>query len=304
MLSAHISNTFIDSQLTDYIVNFGPGQICGRKSGVYTILQQLGKGGLGIVYKAVRESDGLTVALKMTHQHSPAAALLIKREARILSLLQHPNIAKFLALDTTLDGEPFMVMEFMPGQTLQELLLAEGKLDTCRAANICRQIALAMEYAHRQGIVHRDLKPGNIMISWRNGIETVTLLDFGISKGSDDENVPLDSGSILYLAPEQLLGKRSLACSDVYQLGLIWYECLTGHLPFESHMDAAIMYRLSGKMSLKYRQAFKQIPADCNCLLSIILEKNPRLRMGSMRAFATALDVILAGYYKNPPKAI
>jgi serine/threonine-protein kinase len=264
-----------------------PSHVTSQAGSSFEILEIAGRGGLALVYKSRRLSDGQVVALKMTHLHDLGAGSLLVREARILGRTKHPHIVAYIESGQTRANEPYLVMQYLPGITLQQWLQITQPTYK-QAVNICRQVALAIRHAHQNGIVHRDIKPGNIMLDSQS--EHAWILDFNISRGTRDPDVPLESGSVLYLAPEQLLGQKSLRTSDIYQLGLILFECLTGHLPFEPNMDASLLYRLNGKMNRKSARHFAALPQEYQQLINKCLSKNPRQRPCNMQAFIDALD--------------
>src|SRR5262249_6914229 len=213
-----------------------PREVATQNGTVYKIDAVLGRGGYGIVYRATSSLIGQHVALKIAGQTDcDTAKVLLEREGKILSLLKHPHIVGVVDYGITSDEGPYLAMEYIEGQTLDKILQFEHQLSPERAKNICLQVAEAMNYAHQCGYLHRDLKPANIMVSTVEGKDWVQVLDFGIS---DVERKPGDTseissrGSLCYMSPEQLLERPSSKRSDVYQLGLILFQCLTGNLPF------------------------------------------------------------------------
>lgn len=215
----------------------------------YQLLEVLGQGGMGVVYKA-RRANGQIVALKkMCPGYSQADERWLKQEAAVLSRLSHKNILSVYESGTTNQGEFYFTAEMLDGQNLDQLLQGR-KLSIGQSLNICLQIAQAMDYAHKQGVFHRDLKPANIMITNdANRQESVKIIDFGISAVSQENasTTPADeSGSVIYMSPEQAWRLPYSEKSDIYQLGLILFKCLTGRLPFMPTVAHAITYRLDG----------------------------------------------------------
>src|SRR5262249_42243748 len=206
------------------------------------------------------------------------------------SLLKHPHIVGVVDYGITSDEGPYLAMEYIEGQTLDKILQFEHQLSPERAKNICLQVAEAMNYAHQCGYLHRDLKPANIMVSTVEGRDWVQVLDFGIS---DVEREPGDTseissrGSLCYMSPEQLLERPSSKRSDVYQLGLILFQCLTGNLPFRVSVDGAVMYRLTGEIIPV--ESVELLPAGVQPFLEVALARHCGNRFSSMSMFAHEL---------------
>ncbi|WPB81016.1 protein kinase [Archangium violaceum] len=211
----------------------------------YEITSLLGKGGMGTVFLARhRRLPGKQVAVKVLHNSAslnPELYARFRREAEIASQLGHPNIVEVLDFDTLQDGTPFLVMEYLRGESLEQRL-AHGPLPVDVALSIVRQVCSALQAAHRAGVVHRDLKPANIFLSPTDsgGVvsERVKLLDFGISKMLDSQTLQTQEAVLIgtpqYMAPEQALGKNSEvdARTDIFALGCIVYELMSGRPPF------------------------------------------------------------------------
>src|SRR6266576_3234042 len=221
----------------------------GRTLSHYRILEKLGEGGMGVVYLAEDTLLGRRVAIKTIHsrkgsddRHFRARFL---REARAVSTLSHPHIATIYDYGETEEGEPYIVMEFIKGETLGELMLTE-RLTISRAIEIIKQVSEALSEAHRQGIIHRDIKPTNVAINERGHVK---VLDFGLAKQvaleaadiTDPERPTLmvmhtrDGmivGTPMYLSPEQALGSEVDARSDLFSLGSLLYECIAGKPAF------------------------------------------------------------------------
>src|SRR5581483_1564527 len=221
----------------------------------YRILSRLGRGGMGVVYTAEDTHLGRKVAIKFSsappeNTHFRARFL---REARSVSALNHPNIAEVYDYGETHDGQPFLVMELVNGENLHQLL-QRGALSMVQACRIAGEVAAALTEAHRQGIIHRDIKPSNIVLA-ENG--QVKVLDFGLaksfqaSKPSPEEADPTitsaetKAGTVLgtpqYMSPEQAEGQELGPQSDLFALGTVLYECLTGRNPFTGANSVAIL---------------------------------------------------------------
>ena len=220
-------------------LDFPPGQVF---AGRYLIIEELGRGGMGRVFKAKDQKLGLTVALKMIRpEHSASAAVidLFKKETLLARSLAQENIIRIFDLGES-RGLTFISMEYVPGQNLGQVLRASGALTEDMAVSITRQVCQALAAAHSRGIVHRDLKPQNILID-PNG--RVHLADFGLAKSLEALESTRAGGVVgtpAYLSPEQARGEKTDARTDIYALGVIMYEMLTGLKPFES--DSAAGY--------------------------------------------------------------
>jgi serine/threonine protein kinase len=217
-----------------------PQRLEGRRVGPYEILREIGQGGMGTVYLAVRADHAFRkqVALKIVRPEAGSQEVLrrFQQEREILATLDHPNIARLLDGGSTEHGLPYFVMEYVAGQPI-DIYCDRHKLNVAARLELFRTVCAAVAYAHRTGIVHRDLKPGNILVT-ADG--TAKLLDFGIAKvlrATEGETVYITrSGLHLmtpeYASPEQVRGEVITALSDVYSLGTILYELLTGHQPY------------------------------------------------------------------------
>lgn len=222
-----------DSLETSPIEQFN---LIGKKIGKYKIISEIGRGGMGNVYLATREDLGQKVAIKIIKRGLDSADILrrFKHESEILATLEDPNIARLIDSGTTPDGLPFYAMEFVEGQQIDEFCqdkTLEEKL------NLFRQICKAVAYAHTRLIVHRDLKPSNILVT-EDG--TAKLLDFGIAKILSKDNfgkkgtaTSLGMMTPNYASPEQIRGEQVTTATDIYSLGIILYELLTGVLPYD-----------------------------------------------------------------------
>ncbi len=236
----------------DFFDEDGANGLIGQNLGVYKIVGELGQGGMGAVYLAER-SDGKfkqKVALKLLKREMNTSALRrrFQQEREILASLEHPNIARLLDAGTTSDKVPFLAMEYVEGLPIDEYCTVK-KLDLNQRLDLFRQVCSTVNFAHRNLIVHRDLKPSNILVN-DEGIPK--LLDFGISKILSAEFEQINSATVTrlgamtpqYASPEQMQNKSVTTATDIYSLGVILYELLSGHRPFESkEADIKEIYR-------------------------------------------------------------
>jgi serine/threonine-protein kinase len=213
--------------------------------GRYHIVDRIAAGGMGEVFRAQDAVLAREVAIKVLHRPLASDQGFVdrfRREARAAAVLSHPNIVAVHDWGAV-DGIYYMVMEFVRGQSLRDILNEEGLLAPAQAADVLLQTLSALDHAHRQGIVHRDMKPENIMVT-RDGVAKVA--DFGLARAYADAQITHAghvTGTVQYLAPEQLQGEPADPRTDLYSLGIVAYELLTGHLPFSAETPMAIAYK-------------------------------------------------------------
>ncbi len=214
----------------------------GRKIGVYQLVEQIGQGGMGEVYRAVR-ADGQydkQVAIKFVRAGLDTSSVLerFRHERQVLASLDHPNIARLLDGGTTDDGIPYLVMELIEGTPMDQYCAAK-KLSVPERLRLFLQVCSAVQYAHQHLVIHRDIKPGNILVT-RDGIPK--LLDFGIAKILDpaltSQATVANPMTPEYASPEQIQGGAITTSTDVYSLGVILYQLLTGHSPYPKDTHA------------------------------------------------------------------
>ncbi|MGA2120305.1 MAG: serine/threonine-protein kinase, partial [Bryobacteraceae bacterium] len=209
----------------------------------YRIVDKLGEGGMGVVYKAIDVSLDRVVALKALAAElarNPELEQRFRAEARAQASLNHVNLATLYAFLVE-GGSAWMVMEFIEGESFAGMIQRRGPIPSQEAVPLFRQALLGLGYAHRMGIVHRDIKPGNIMVN-RQGI--VKVMDFGIAKVLGNRSMTrtgTQMGTAWYMAPEQVTNRGVDIRSDIYALGITLYEMLAGHVPFESDSDYQVM---------------------------------------------------------------
>lgn len=272
-----------------------PANLSGLRIGAYEILSEIGRGGMGLVYLARRDDDVFRkeVALKVVRGGLEAAHVLerFKEERRILARLEHPYIARILDGGSTPDGAPFLVLEYVKGQPITAYSAARS-LGLRERLELFRKVCAAVQYAHQNLVVHRDLKPGNIFVDEQGDPK---LLDFGIAKLLDadpEATRTVDFGRLLtpqYASPEQVNGEPVTAASDVYSLGAVLYELVTGKAAHQLNGLSGVAYykeiceREVTRASLAARQPGAPFPprvleGDLDAILRMALEKDPRRR--------------------------
>jgi serine/threonine protein kinase len=210
----------------------------------YLVEDKIGEGGFGAVFRGKQIATGREVALKILHPHNVGDETIVarfRREAEACSKLRDPHTVTTYDFDETPDGILYLAMELLRGQSLHQVQKSDGPLGHARVLRILDQVAASLDEAHKNGIVHRDMKPENVFIEVREGEDHVKVLDFGIAKViSDDRQVPALTavgqtlGTLEFMSPEQLRGQKLDGRSDLYALGMMAYEMLTGALPFAS----------------------------------------------------------------------
>ena len=263
----------------------------------YRILAQLGSGGMGVVYRARDEKLERDVAIKMlqpgllTDQEGRER---FRREARVLAKLNHSHIAAVYDVIES-KGSDYIVMELVAGESLAAKLHA-GPLPIAEATSIAAQIAQALEEAHEQGIIHRDLKPGNVMITPKGQAK---VLDFGLAKlfaplGTDSalslSGTRVLMGTPRYMSPEQALGKKLDVRTDLWSLGVLFYESLTGATPFQGTSNIAILNAVMTESFTPLREIRPDLPAFAGTIVTHALHKDPEQRYASAREMSADLQ--------------
>jgi serine/threonine-protein kinase len=268
----------------------------------YEVTGIVGEGGMGIVYRAVDRKGG-TVAIKRLHADiatTPALMSRFEREAAAQAMLSHPHIAALHAVGSTEGGELFFAMELVEGESLAHLI-DRGPLPRSEALRLAKQILSALHYAHQLGMVHRDLKPDNVLLDRRTGATAAKLIDFGLVKMLQNVLGPTECqrltvtgmvfGTPGYMPPEQILGREVDARTDLYSMGIMLFEMLTGRRPFESD-EVSVMWNmhLHAPVPSLADYAPAAASADLDAVIQALLAKTPDGRFASALAVIRALD--------------
>jgi serine/threonine-protein kinase len=288
-------------------------------SGRYQLGDRLGSGGMSTVYKAVDRVLERTVAVKVLAEHLSDDEKFVarfRREALAVAKLIHPNIVQ--VYDTGVDdGRHYIVMEYVEGRSGAQLLQSRGRLGSEAAVEIGVQACAGLEYAHRQGIIHRDVKPGNLMVIGGPAGHratprtdaltedmTVKLTDFGIARAAEQTRLTQVGsvvGTAAYLAPEQARGEEATPAADVYALGVVIYQLLTGRLPWEGTTLAELAIRRENERPLPPTSYDSEVPETLSTAVLRALEGDPARRYTTARELASALRTGLSGV--EPPPA-
>ena len=270
----------------------------------YLIEEHLGAGGMGAVYRARHLSMERPVAIKVLHQRlveDEAARVRFHIEARAAVMLQHANAVSVTDFGQTSEGCVYIVMELLEGRTLREILNREAPLETARAISLMLQASDAVAAAHEAGIIHRDLKPANILVTQSaDQPAIVKVFDFGIAKlaadkldDDDDSTTLVQQSSVIgtprYMAPEQSNGSGLTPAADVYSLGVILYEMLTGMAPFTGTTRAEIAQKHANDLPHSPREIVAAIPEGVERVVLRALEKQPTERPANAREFRDEL---------------
>jgi molecular chaperone DnaK len=280
-----------------------PGDVMGG----YHLLDILGRGGMGRVYLAEHIRLGRRVALKMLRKRFAANEAAIERfltEARAINRIRHENCIEVTDLFESDDGQTCYIMEALEGRSLAELLRSVGAPRPERTVRIAHQVASAMVAVHDAQIIHRDLKPENIFLTQRGGRDDfVKLLDFGVAKLTDqvglsvtETNVGVAVGTLEYMSPEQLIGQPIDPRSDIFALGVVLYECLTGRLPFAGNTEREMLFsQLSTdpQPPSKVAPEGTVVPTELDSLVMQCLDREPMRRPQTMREVRGRLESIL-----------
>jgi serine/threonine-protein kinase len=277
----------------------------------YRVGRKLGEGGMGLVYLAVHEGLRKTVALKVlgaTARIERESIARFEREAIAAANLKHPNIAEATDFGQLPDGGLYLVMEYVEGVTLRQVLAEEGKLAPARALAIVQQVGAALATAHARDVVHRDLKPDNVIVARAsaaagNATDVVKVIDFGIARlksetfgggGTALTTVGTVFGTPEYMAPEQVMAQVVDARADQYALGVLAFELLAGKPPFRTEDVGQLMMMHVGAPVPSVREQSPGLPAAVDAVLERMLAKLPEERFGTVAEATAALSAALA----------
>jgi serine/threonine-protein kinase len=285
-------------------------------NGQFQILQKIGSGGMGAVYKALQPAMNRMVGVKILHPKLANRKDLVsrfRREARAMSHLTHPNTVKVFLYGELEDGSLYIIMEFLDGKNLNQVVRAEGPFSLERALPVLIAVCGALDEAHKAGIIHRDLKPENIFLCNQGGIKDYAkVLDFGLAKVTEREMRPgsliltqegMVFGTPEFMSPEQAQGRTLTPASDIYSLAVILYEVLTGKLPFDAKnaMEYIQLHVTAPPIPLNTRVPGKQFPPLLWTILERAMAKKADDRFQSAADFAAAMQAVLAGQRALPP---
>jgi predicted Ser/Thr protein kinase len=273
---------------------------CEGAAGPYRLEKEIARGGFGVVYRATHAESGLPVAVKILHAElfdDPSTTARFEREAAVVLALRHPGIVKVHECGRLDDGRPFIAMELLAGESLEDHLGRAGTLTPAQALDILDPLADALEAVHAAGIVHRDIKPPNVFLAEGRPEARVVLLDFGIAKLLAAEGPSLTTsraaiGTIPFMAPEQIQGGDIGVRADVYALGALVYNMLTGKAPFGTQVSVVLrQIHLHGQPQPPSQRAAVDPALDAPILAA--LARDPARRPATARAFAAALRAAL-----------
>ncbi|MFN2281790.1 MAG: serine/threonine-protein kinase, partial [Anaerolineales bacterium] len=273
--------------------------LIGREIGKYRITERIGRGGMAEVYEGVHTHLDRKVAIKVLHSHLLEGGDFVarfKREAKAVANLRHPNIVQVYDFDIT-DEMIFMVMEFIDGVNLHTMLVEAGKkkerLPIKMIGSIINDIASALDYAHSKGMLHRDIKPSNILVD-KNG--KAYLTDFGIAKLLEDQKFTATGqlmGTPAYMSPEQGKGEDLTEESDIYSLGVVAFEMLTGQVPYDAKTPIGIVHKQINDPVPNISSLVDGVPNNAQEVIDRALAKSPESRYSSAEALVAALRVAL-----------
>ena len=285
-------------------------------NGQFQILQKIGSGGMGAVYKALQPDMNRMVGVKILHPKLAGRKDLVsrfRREARAMSQLSHPNTTKVFMFGELDDGSLYIIMEFLEGKNLNQTVRGEGPFPMERALPVLIAVCGALDEAHKAGIIHRDLKPENIFLVQGSGLKDYAkVLDFGLAKVGERQMRP---GSVIltqegmvfgtpeFMSPEQAQGKALTPASDIYSLAVILYEVLTGKLPYDakSAMDYIQLHVTGKHVPLSQRVPGRVFPPLLDQIMDRALAKKAEDRYSSAAEFAAAMQYVLQGATALPP---
>jgi len=270
--------------------------------GIYEVQGIIGRGGMGIVFRALDRALSRNVAIKVLDPSMASVGVARQRfamEARAMAAISHEHVVPVYAVDEH-RGLPYFAMEYIPGGTLESRIRQQGPLDLLSILQIARQIALALSAAHECGLVHRDIKPANVLLD--KGIERVRVADFGLARVSCDASYTrsgLIAGTPQFMAPEQVRGELCTSQSDLFSLGSVMYCMCTGHSPFRCESIYGSMQRVVHEQPRSIRLQATSIPEWLECFILKLLSKSPENRFQDAIQVAVLLEKEIA-HAQNP----
>ena len=264
--------------------------------GEYLVTDLLGAGGMGEVYRAIHTHLGRVIAIKVLSagQTDPNTVQRFCSEANIQASLRHPGVAEYLGF-YEYQGRPCILMEFVDGETLSSILQQRGRLPADEALGIARSVAAVVAHFHKQGVLHRDIKSSNIKI---NSAGAVKLLDFGIARLQTEKNltrVGMVVGTPGILAPEQVRGQNVTPATDIWQLGILMYEMLSGRLPFEAEDPAELYGQILKAEITPVSRLEPSVPPGLEKIINRCLQKDPAKRFAAGEDLLVALQALKRG---------
>ncbi len=274
----------------------------GSRLGKYELHAEIGRGGMGTVYRGFDPALDRAVAIKVLASHLVWKKEFVERflrEAQASARIKHPHIVTIYDVGEQ-EGQYYFVMEYLEGRPLNQVIREREQFPPDEALPILRQLATALDYAHSKGLVHRDVKPANVMVDHRGQI---TLTDFGLVHAAQETRLTVTGammGTPQYMSPEQVAGQKVGPPADQYSLAMIAYEMLAGDPPFDDDSTPAILYKQVHEPPPPVRGCCPDLPPMVDDVLSKALEKDPAKRYGSARAFVDALEEALQGGAREP----
>jgi serine/threonine-protein kinase len=281
------------------------GQVIDKR---YRVERVLGEGGMGIVYLAQQTDLDRRVAVKVLRREALTDKEVVerfRREARVAAKLSSPHVARILDFGTTDDGYPFMVLEYLEGNDLDDELERRGALPLDETAKLIIEACEGMREAHAIGVVHRDLKPGNLFLCNEKGKRILKVLDFGISKVTADEQVRVTQtasafGTPLYMSPEHVRSTKAVDHrTDIWSLGVILYETVTGVPPFDGSSPTAVAVAVATEPFVPPSIQRPGLPRELDDLMARLLAKDPAQRFSTVTELADALRPFAAGEFTS-----
>lgn len=276
-----------------------------KQIGRYEILSELGRGAMGVVFKAQDPLIGRPVALKtITASMADDPSLLerFRREAKAAGALQHPNIVTIYEMGEA-DGTPFIAMEYLEGETLATLIARRASVPLAQKIGYLVETCRALQYAHRHGVIHRDIKPANIMVTVDGAVKVV---DFGIARVADSSKTQTGSvlGTLAYMSPQQIRGERVDARSDIWSVGVVLYEFLTYRRPFVGENHGALMLSILHETPVPLSQLVDECPRQLGLISWRTLAKDDGARYQSMEELLLELKSALAAIHLNRAREV